>query len=95
MDLGDYVTQIFPVECKGRDIKGNDVLEQPTPVNVTISKSPDSSMLSSTVACFYNTGAHGERCKASHPNQDKKYKNGITCPYSFDIPFALEKKSRD
>ena len=39
--------------------------------------------ISSIVDCPYNYGAHGERCKF--------YKAGTrNCPYSFDIPHALE-----
>ncbi len=103
MSLDKYVTQTFSVECKGRDINGNDFFSDGIRVDVTISKSPGSSTISSNVTCPYNTGAHGQRCKASHPKiekilfekgMDPAWNEDIICPYSFDIPYALEKKSR-
>jgi len=41
------------------------------------------------VNCIHNTGGHGDRCKASHPDKDKFGKR-IWCPYSFDFPYVLE-----
>lgn len=89
MAIQNYVEQIFPVECMGRDSNGNEVLAIPERVKVLIAKSPCSNTISSTVECPYNTGAHGQRCRASHPGQDKVL-NGVICPYSFDIPYCLE-----
>lgn len=53
-------------------------------------------MISSIVKCKYNTGGHGQRCKASHPDTDK-VGEGIICPYSFDIFNRLdyERKTED
>ncbi len=92
MSVDDYVTQTYPVECKGRDENGSEVLDEALDVEVKIYKSPGSSMISSNVDdCPYSAGAHGQRCKASHPNQDKIGK-GINCSYSFNIPYAPEKR---
>lgn len=84
-----YVEQIFPIKCKGRDICMDEILDEPVDVKLKIYKSPGSNSISSIVDCPHNTGGHGQRCKASHPNKDK-VGNGIICPYSFDIPYALE-----
>lgn len=92
MRVEEFVEQKFPIECKGRDNLGNDVLEKPVEVTVHIHKSPGSNTISSEVKCRYNTGSHGQRCKASHPEVDK-VGEGIGCPYSFDIPYALEVKT--
>ncbi|MFH0779786.1 MAG: hypothetical protein V1928_02900 [Parcubacteria group bacterium] len=42
------------------------------------------------VTCPFNTGSHGQRCKASHPSCEDHDPNGekIGCPYSFDYPYA-------
>ena len=85
------VTQNYPIECKGRNRFGKEVLDNPVKVEVTISQRPGSNMISSLVKCTYNTGSHGQRCKASHPDVDKVGK-GVGCPYSFDIPYALKRK---
>lgn len=88
------IEQVFPIQCKGRDSMGNEVLAQAVDVRVTISQyKGDQKMISSVVECIYNTGGHGQRCKASHPDQDKAGQ-GVGCPYSFDIPYALEVYNR-
>ncbi|MBS3107835.1 hypothetical protein J4468_02860 [Candidatus Woesearchaeota archaeon] len=91
MAIDEYVTQTYPIECKGRNEVGDEVLDTPVSVKVKIDKSMGSNMISSNVECPYNTGGHGQRCKASHPQVDKVGK-GVGCPYSFDIPYALEVK---
>lgn len=93
VSVDDCVTQIYPVRCKGRDANGNEALTEAVGACVQITKSAESNMLSSTVNCRYNTGGHGQRCKASHPEVDK-VGEGVGCPYSFDIPYALEKRNR-
>jgi len=87
----EYVQATFPIECKGRDSRGREVLDKPVSANVKISKSPGSNELTSLVECCYNTGGHGQRCKASHPDVDK-VGEGIGCPYSFDVPYAFDKR---
>ena len=91
--LDKYVTQKYPIECKGRNLLRKDVLSEPVRVLVEIFKSPDSNTISSNVECPYNIGGHGDRCKASHPEVDKK-EVGVSCPYSFDIPYAIDKQRR-
>jgi len=81
------------VECKGRNEAGDEVLATPVSVEVEISRRPGSNMISSNVNCPYNTGGHGQRCRASHPKTDK-VGEGVGCPYSFDIPYALETKTK-
>ncbi|MEK6854931.1 MAG: hypothetical protein AABX73_01795 [Nanoarchaeota archaeon] len=93
MELKQYVKQTFPIQCKGRDANGLEVLTEPVNVNVKIHKSPGSNTISSNVECPYNTGGHGQRCKASHPDVDK-VGEGVGCPYSFDIPYALEREQQ-
>lgn len=93
MAIDNYVTQTYPIECKGRDSFGNEVLGIPVEVKVEIFKSPRSKMISSNAECPYNTGEHGQRCKAAHPNADKPLCS-IECPYSFDIPYTLETKNK-
>ncbi len=67
------------------DSEGNEILSTPERCELEIYQSPDSEMISSHILdCKYNTGGHGDRCKASHPEVDK-IGNGVGCPYSFDI----------
>ena len=78
------VTQIYPILCKGRNAEGNEVLAEPIVVDVTITKGKKSNGISSWVRCPYNTGGHGQRCKASHPNVDK-VGDGVCCPYTLEV----------
>jgi len=78
----------FPIRCKGRDEERKEVLDKPVDVKVNISKIADR-YISFDVDCPYNTGAHGQRCKASHPGVDK-IGEGITCAYSLDLPYAID-----
>lgn len=93
MSIDAYIETTFPVQCKGRDKDMKEVLKEPVEVKVKVYKSPGSNMISSIVECPYNIGGHGQRygqrCKASHPGVDWKGK-GISCVYSFDLPYALE-----
>ena len=91
MTIDNYVTQTYPVECKGRNKTGDEVLATPVSVKVEVYKSRGSNLILSDVECPYNTGGHGQRCKASHPEVDK-VGEGVGCPYSFDIPYAIEIK---
>ena len=92
MALDKYIVQVFPILCKGRDIVGNETLKDPVEVEIKIYQSiGNNSTISSEVKCPYNTGGHGQRCKASHPEFDK-IERSIFCPYSFDLPYALEGK---
>ena len=92
MAIDKYVAQIFPIKCKGRNEVGDEVLGTPTDVQVEIYKGLGSNRISSKVKCPYNIGGHGQRCRASHPEGVDKVGEGVNCPYSFDIPDALETK---
>jgi hypothetical protein len=93
MAIDLYVTQTYPVECKGRDEYGNEVLESPLDVKVEIHTRPGSNTISSSVDdCPHNVGGHGQRCKASHPDVYKIEGHGVICHYSFDIPYAFDPK---
>jgi len=66
----DYVEQIFPIQCRGRDEQGKEVLKEPIDVKVKIYKSPGISMICSDVlSCQYNTG--GMDRDVRHPIQIK------------------------
>ena len=90
--IDSYVSVVFPIECKGRDSAGHLALKDAIDVKVKIYKRPGGSDISSLVECSYNTGGHGQRCKASHPEVDKEGE-GVICPYSFDLPYALDEFS--
>ncbi len=77
--INDYVQQNYPIQCKGRDMEGNEVLKEPVLVVIKIYKNPCSNMLATEITCRYNTGEHGERCKASHSE--------VICPYAIDLPY--------
>jgi len=91
MAIDKVVTQTYPVECKGRNEVGDEVLATPVSVTIEVYQSRGSYIISSIVQCPYNTGGHGQRCNASHPGVDK-VGEGVGCPYSFDLPHALETK---
>jgi len=80
------------IKCKGRGPLGQDALQKPIPITLTVRAHPftKSDMISCAPAdCPYLTGGHGQRCKASHPTQDK-VGDGVLCPFSFDYPYVLE-----
>ena len=91
MAIDEYVTQTYSIVCKGRNDVGDEDLDYPINAEVEIHKRPGSNIISSNVECPYNIGGHGQRCKASHPDI-YKVGEGVGCPYSFDIPYALETK---
>ena len=84
------MTAIFPIQCWGRNADGDPVLNKPVDVELQVFKSSDDT-LTVNVKCPYNTGGHGQRCKASHPKVDK-LGDGVLCPYSVDLPYAIDKK---
>ena len=92
MAINEYVTQTYPVPCAGRNVFGDKVLNELINVEVEIRQKIGSNMISSIIKkCPYNTGAHGQLCKASHPDIDR-IGEGVRCPYSFDVPYAFEIK---
>jgi hypothetical protein len=90
-NIDKFVEKTFDVKCKGRNSKGNNVLMTGEIVHVNIYKSPGSNSIESQVRCKYNCGSHGDECSASYQHLEKKPKKRIGCPYSFDVPYALEK----
>ena len=86
-----YLEMVFPIQCRGRDRAKKEVLSEPVAVKVKVSQSiGDEKNISIDVECPYNTGGHGQRCKALHPKVDKVGKKGVGCPYGLDIPYALD-----
>ena len=86
MALDKCIEQIFPIKCCGRDNKGEYFLEKSVDVTLTIcQRLGNEEIISSIVNCPYNAGGHGQRCIVSDSNKK------VDCPYSFDIPYALEK----
>lgn len=84
------VERVFSIQCLGRNTNGNTVFKQPIAVKVLVQQGcGDEKNISLSVECPYNTGGHGQRCKASHPHTDK-VGNGVFCPYSVDIPYATD-----
>ncbi len=87
------IKQNFPIECYGRDEKGNEVLEEPVEIELEICQGAGTIKgISGDVKCEYNTGGHHQRCKASHPDVDK-VGDGVTCPFSFDLPYASDTRA--
>lgn len=76
------------IQCGGRNAEGQAVLEES--ISVTVELNKIGGMISvGPMDCPFNTGGHGQRCKASHPNQDK-VGAGVGCPFSYDYPYASE-----
>ncbi len=92
MSINKHISQKFCIQCKGRDRNSNEVLENPIEVIVEISQSPGSNLIASNVQCEYNTGAHGGRCSASQRKRDNPKMSDVSCPYSFDVPYAFDRK---
>lgn len=89
-----YLEIVFPVQCRGRDASGKEVLVEAVAVKVKASQHHgDEKNISLDVECPHNTGGHGQRCFASHPHTDK-IRKGVGCPYSIDIPYALDSRSK-
>ncbi len=87
MAIDKYVEQTFQFECKGRNLKGNEVLANPVKIQVLIYSKQGLNVISSDVYCPYLTGSHSDKCCAD----DKTTKFG-NCAYSFDLPHALKQE---
>ena len=74
---------ICHIECRGRKADGLAALKKP--VNAVVKIWQTGNTIKLCVACVHNTGRHGQRCKASHPEVEKAG-DGVACPYSIDIP---------
>ena len=79
------------IECRGRGPRGENVLRVPIHVVVGLFKPyprhPEE--IEAKPTCPYLTGGHGQRCKASHPNQDK-VGDGVFCIFRFDYSRLVE-----
>ena len=82
----DRVEEYQHCECKGRNKGGKEIFDIPVEMSILISSLGESVCVD--VECPYNTGAHGQRCKAAHPHIDKVEGKDVTCPYSFDLPIG-------
>lgn len=82
MTLEKYVEQVYQIRCDGRNKDGEHVLKAPVEAEIKIYRRARSNMISSIVECKYNKGAHGGECSVT--------KEKVNCPYSFDLPYALE-----
>ncbi len=81
--------RLVTLGCRGRDASGKEVLDVPAGVVVDLHRYPEpgSTIIGSVVYCHFNGGGHGQRCKASHPDQDK-VGDGVICPFGFDHPYV-------
>ncbi|NQU78428.1 hypothetical protein HQ545_01535 [Candidatus Woesearchaeota archaeon] len=95
MAIDEFISAVFPIQCRGRNKDREKVLDTPVSVQVEFyQRKGDVSNITSDVTCEYNTGGHGQRCKASHPDVDKEGES-VFCPYAFDIPYALGEISKE
>lgn len=81
--------RMVKMKCLGRGYDDEPVLREAVEVLILVNRSPGCESVSVLPQlCRYNTGGHGQRCKATHPYEDKAGKD-ILCPFSFDYPYAL------
>jgi hypothetical protein len=84
------IEQTFPILCKGRSGGGRETLRDPVSVQVRIYQREGENNISSEVKCVHNVGAHDERCGAIKSRGLEVFGPLPICPYSFDLPHALE-----
>jgi hypothetical protein len=77
----------FTFKCHGPDFEGNETLDVPVPVTLTIEQMPLKSAFDCNVKCQFITGGHAQRCYASHPENHNHNKQGnkVYCPYSVSM----------
>lgn len=83
---------LVEINCRGRGPNGQEVPDVSIKVTIELSKpynKKPNDILVEPKDCPFLTGGHRERCKASHPDQDK-VGDGVSCPYSFDYPYVSE-----
>ena len=90
--LKDYKKEDFPIECLGRNKHGEEVLENAVQIDVRIFKPHNLNTIFGLVGCKYSIGENMEMCRAANPDE-YRFGEGV-CPYVFEIPPALEKKSK-
>ena len=82
---------IIQIKCLGRKGPGEPALEVPVDAEVQVGNASGCNTISLNVKCVHNTGGHGQRCKASHPDVDK-VGDGVDCPYSLAVPYYHDHK---
>ena len=86
-----YVQKIINIQCFGQNCNGLGTLDKPVEASVKCYQPPGvTDSFFTMVACKYNTGGHGQRCKSSHPAGADKIGDGVLCPYAFDYPHVIE-----
>ena len=77
----------FMFKCHGRDCEGNETLDNPSPVILTVYQNPMRSVISTDVTCKWCTGGHHQRCMASHQDVEDhdKHEHKVYCPYATSI----------
>ncbi len=82
-----FQAAVFPIQCRGRDAEGREVLPNPVSVQVEVQGLEDRKTIDLTVqGCPHTAGSHGQRCRASYPAGVEKAGDGIACAYAFGIP---------
>ena len=77
---------LFTILCRGRDHRGKPALTAPVRVTIFVRVLENGSTMTIDPGdCPHSTGAHGHRCKASHPETDSTIIDGILCPYAVDL----------
>ena len=84
-----FTTVVFHVLCKGRNSARKELLAEAVRVDIHARLQENEKSIAMHVNCPHNTGGHGQRCKASHPGQDK-VGEGVHCAYSLDLPHAMD-----
>jgi hypothetical protein len=76
------------VLCRGCGADDSFALSTPVEVLVKLEKY-GALIMSAPDNCPHNAGKLGQRCKASHPDQEK-VGDGVLCRFSFDYPDACQ-----
>ncbi|GEM_PF-6427907 len=87
------VSKEVAVNCKGRDMYGNEVLAEAIPVTIVLRHQAISgaNIVAEAKNCPHNTGGYGQRCMASDPEEDR-FGRSVKCPFSFKYPYILRYK---
>jgi len=83
---------LFPMRCKGRDCKRQEVLKEPVHIKVSVTggENENERGIAIKVECPHIIGAFADRCDASHPGRETA-DNCVSCPYVLDLPHAMDK----
>ena len=76
------------IRCGGRGPTGVEVFSPQIDVTIEVSKKRGIDYVNvQPKNCCHSVDDHAQRCKASHPDQDR-VGDGVLCPFSFDYPHA-------